>query len=227
MGSEWLNEIIGILENAGIPAGEAYPGGNWAELTEPAALVCLNRMDLGTGIVVFSVRILSPRKLGSQICQDRAVEAMGVLRECGLNCRMGSVGYETGCDCYCVEVLAELLGMLEESWLPVKIHGIWQYCVTEFSAEQDRQRRLIGGTGQEMPIGITPGMGGWAIRMVQECPAGMTVWSEPAEPFELAVEEDGGETVYRNCGWNRIRQVHTPEKTRIEWEGFALEREMV
>lgn len=226
MGIEWLNRIIALLQEAEIQAEEAFQGRGWVEITGPVAGVGLRNLDYRTGLVEFEIRILSPGKLGGWQCQSTAAEALTALEAAGLECRMQPMEYQGSIDCFQILVLAQqaLLTVKSESrrFLEVLVGETDAAYVTEFSAEQDRQRRLIGTLNQAAPVGVTRGSGGWKIRMVQEIPREGLTLAEPEEPFALTVTENGLTTVYAGCCWNVVKKQMDSERTRVEWEGFAL-----
>lgn len=230
MGREWLTWLAEILTAAGIRAGEEYPAGEWMEVAEPVAAVGLAELDCSAGTAEFSVRVLSPRRLGGWTCQSAGAKAAEALAKEGLLCRMGGMEYLSGNDCFCVmlTVTAEI-SCREGSW---RFGGQWTYAwneelipgVEEFTAEQDLDRRLIGAFCQGEPVGVTPGFGGWKLTLVQtvsgEEPEG------PAEPFTLDVTGDATAVRYSGCCWNSITRQHTRQGLRIERRGFALRREV-
>lgn len=231
MGLEWLNEIARILNDAGIRAGEAFPGGKWMEITGPVAAVSLRDLDYGAGLAEFEIRIISPRILGGWQCQHIAAEAVAALEREGVGCRLEPMEFRQGTDCFEMVVIGEryVLDSQEESaeagLFEVLIGEEAVGYVTEFAAEQDRDRRLIGSLNQATPVGVTPGMGGWAIKMVQVLPRGADAAAEPEEPFTLTVKEDGLTTVFSGCCWNRLKKQMDQSQIKAEWEGFALTRE--
>lgn len=226
MGIEWLNQIIALLRKAQIPAEEAYQGRDWVEITRPVAGVGLRNLDYRTGMVEFEIRIISPGKLGGWRCQSVAAEALTALEAEGVECRMEPMDYQAGTDCFQILILAErmLLEVASETgrYLQVCTEDGQVAYVTEFSAEQNRQRRLIGTLNETAPVGVTRGTGGWKIRMVQEIPRDGLTMAEPEEPFDLTVTENGLSTLYTGCCWNVVKKQMEPERTRVEWEGFAL-----
>lgn len=218
-------EVTALLEAYGISAGEAFPGAELPRLREPKALVCVHRADQGTGGAELSIRILSPRGLGLWKCQDTALQAMNALASVGMSCRMEPMEFEEGCDCFSAEILAIVHGALAGSFLSVKVGLNELSYVTEFTAEQDRGRRLIGGVNQETPVGITSGTGGWRFCLKRTAPTLRGMSREPEEPFDLTVTERGAVTRYTGCCLNRVKKTVTREETTAQWEGFALERE--
>lgn len=230
MGQQWLNEIVGILTEAGIRADEAFPGSPRMELTGPVAGVSLRDLCYKDRTGFFEVRIISPRRLGGWACQTTAASAVAALEEGGYACRLEPMDYDARMDCFEMKVICQkFIFDAEETPVSqafsVNIGGENVGYVTEFSGTQDRQRRLIGAFEERTPKGITPPTGGWRIRMVQVIPMGGQLFPEPAEPFSLMVQEQGLVTTFSGCGWNVVKKQMDQEKTRLEWEGFALTRE--
>lgn len=231
MGIEWLNELVQVLASAGIRAGEAFPGGKWTELTGPVAAVGLRDLNWREGTAEFEIRILSPRALGGWKCQEAAVDAVAALEAEGMSCRMEPMAYQTGTDCFELAVIAQryVFGETEEvpaaAGFRILIGQSEVSCVVRFSAEQDRDRRLIGTLNERTPVGITPAAGGWRIRLVQQIPPGGEAPVEPEEPFDLTVIEKGLTTLFTGCCWNVVKKSLDADGVRAEWEGFALSRE--
>lgn len=215
-----------LLEAAGITAGEAFPAGERAAIRDAVAAVCIHSIDQETGIVTFEIRILSPRVLGLSHGQDAAVRVMDFLCKFGFACRMEQMVYEAGCDCYSMTLLADLPGLVSEWGLQVYIGMEPAEYVTEFSVEQDRQRRLVRSLNESEPLAISPGVGGCKFRLVRMAPAGV-VYREPEEPFTMIVVDYNSRTAYSGCGLSRVEMERTAVGTKIVWEGFALKEEVV
>ena len=225
MGIEWLREIADILKSAGIRAGEVFPSGRQRDLTGPVAAVGLRNLNCREGTGEFEIRILSPRALGGWRCQSAAAEAVTALETAGMECRMEPMGYREGCDCYEMVIIGVRRVMEREETpvaeqLRIAIGGVAVEGVTAFSAVQDRGRRLIGTLNQTNPVGITPGTGGWKLKMLQVISGVPT--PEPEEPFVLTVQENGVVTSFQGCCWNSVTKVLDQKQSRVEWEGFAL-----
>lgn len=215
-----------ILEMIGVPAGEAFPAGERAAIRETVAAVCIHNIDQETGTVTFEIRILSPRSLGLWHGQDAAIRVMDFLCRFGFSCRMERMVYEAGCDCYRIALMTAFPGLMSDWGLKVAIGTDMAEFVTEFSVEQDRQRRLVRPVNQTQPLAISPGVGGYKFRLVRMAPAGI-IFQEPEEPFTLTVTELDRKTVYTGCGLSRVEMERTAVGTKILWEGFALTGEVV
>lgn len=234
MGIEWMNGIVEILTAGGIRAGEAFSAGKRMEIASPVAAVGLRDLNWQEGLAEFEIRIVSPRSLGGWQCQAAAAEALAALEDAGVHCRMEPMAYQAGLDCFEMVVIGEQSVFEKESedaqeaeagYLEVLIGDSAVPYVTEFTAEQDRQRRLIGALNQAEPVGVTPSAGGWSIRLVQEVPQAGQVPAEPEEPFVLTVKEEGLTTAFTGCCWNKVKKQMDQTRIKVEWEGFALSRE--
>lgn len=233
MGDECLKSMLSILRSAGLRAEADYPAGGWMEITEAVAAVGLDALDCGAGKAVFTVRILSPGILGGWNCQSAAAAAAAALEGVDIRCEGSRMEYLSGCDCFCTVLRAEIDVFTDgTAWYPGRC---WKYTcngtalvgVTEFTAVQDLDRRLIGASCQGEPVGVTPGSGGWRLKIVQTMPVDMLEESAPEEPFELTAARGGRAVVYSGCYWNRTTAVHTQAGLRIERQGFALSREVI
>lgn len=233
MGREWLELVVSLLTAAGIPAGESHPADMVLHVTEPVAAVGLSALDCSAGKANISVQVLSPRSLGGWECQTAAAGAAAALENQGIHCRMDKMEYLSGCDCYSICVTAELnVCLADGSW---KQGSPWQITlddeqlswVSEFYADQNQQRRLVGASTQAEPVGVTPGSGGWSIKLVLQLPQGAAEEDMPGEPFELTVQQSGRKQVYHDCYWNQVSRSCTQSGMEVVWQGFALTREVM
>ena len=106
MGREYLEWILGLLQQGGIPAGEAWPGERRPEPEEAVAAVGLRAMDWERGVVRIAVDLLSPRHLGGWHCQLRAAEAARLLYGAGFSCETEQMEYLPESDCFRVGIIA-------------------------------------------------------------------------------------------------------------------------
>lgn len=232
MGQQWLTGIVELLTGAGIRAGEAWPGGIAPELLSPAASVGLTGLDCGKGQAAITVTVLSPRRQGGWSCQTTAAKAVCTLANAGYTARMGQMEYLAESDCFriAVEVTVDLR-LVDGNWEPGQCWEVlagdtalsW---VTEFTAEQDRGRRIIRDVCQTDPGRITPGSGGWSIRLTRQIPQGSTETEMPEEPFALTVSDGRQVRVYSGCCWNGVRRSCGQAGMTVEHWGFALSREV-
>lgn len=224
---------MSILKEAGIRAGEEYPAGEWVELRSAGAAVGLEELDCRAGTATFQVRVLSPRSLGGWSCQTAAAQAAAALEAAGFRCRTGTMAYLSGNDCFCVPVTAVMeVSFAGGTWI---LEPHWEFRwnetrlagVEEFTAERNLDRRVIGAFCQGEPVGVTPGHGGWNLKLVQTIGRGSSEPEEPAEPFVLTATQESGTEVYSGCCWNSVTRHYTQEGLRIERRGFALSREVI
>lgn len=218
-----------ILTAAGIRAGEGFPPGRSADLTGPVAAVGLRDLNCREGTAEFEIRMLSPRMLGGWQCQNAAAEAVTALENAGVECRMEPMSFREGSDCFEMLVIGQRQVMEQEETPATPLFRITidekaVEGVSEFSADQDRGRRLIGTLNQTAPVGVTRGSGGWKIRMVQIIPKGGSMMIGPEEPFVLRVHENGVVTSFQGCCWNRMAKILEQDRVKMVWEGFALDR---
>ena len=76
------------------------------------------------------------------------------------------------------------------------------------------------------PVAVTPGKGGWSIRLVQKIGSGVVEAEPLEEPFVLAVTQDGVTEVYSGCYWNHIQRSHGNDGLKVVRKGFALAQEV-
>lgn len=228
MGYELLEELTGILEAAGIPAGEEYPAGNRVEILSPVAAVGLRELDCANSLARFSVRILSPRLLGGWCCQRKAAQAVQALHGAGMTCDVEEMEYVAGSDCFCVKLTATrsvrwdgAFWSAGERWQVLRDEAE-EKNVLSFRAVRNQGRRILGAFCQSEPVGVTPGAGGWRIELVQsgvEEEAGQ-------EPFSLTVRAGGRTQRFGGCCWNETQIDLGAEGLRRIRRGFALSREV-
>ena len=228
MGYELLEALAELLRQAGLQAGEEYPGHQQPAVDSPTAAVGLKELDVPAGLVRYHVRILSPRILGGWCCQIWAARAAQALSRAGMTCRTEEMEYLSGSDCFCITMTAaQAVISGPEGWVPGV--GLTVLCretevegVVSFTARRDRGRRLIGAFCQSEPVGIIPGRAGWQLELVQQ---GDRTPEAVEEPFALTVRDGNREWVYTGCCWNEERYEHTGQGLRLIRQGFALGRE--
>lgn len=230
MGEEWLTKITGILAKAGIASGEEYASAPAQAISQPVAAVGLRGLDWGDGKATVSVRILSPRTKGGWACQTTAAKAITALEEAHIPARMEPMEYLPGCDCFQVLIIGIFQIRIDQPVDPVPrawqvtIGGIDVPYATEFSEERDLKRRMVGALGQMLPANVTPGSGGWEIRLVQKIPAGSEEQNFGQEPMEIRVIREKRTICYTDCFWNQTRRKFAEGMLTVECCGFALGR---
>lgn len=229
MGYQDLLELVTRhLSSVGLRAGEEYPAGKRMEVLSPVTAVGLEELDATAGTARFSIRVLSPRLLGSWCCQVWAARAADMLTRVGMTCTAEEMDFLSGSDCFCVKLTAVMSVVYGSSgWTVGKRWQVFcgeteQTGVESFRADRDQGRRLVGAHGQSSAVGVSPGNGGWTLELVQ--------WvdrmpEEVSEPFTLTVRERGRQVQYTGCCWNQERTEYTQRGTRLTRRGFALGRE--
>ena len=228
MGYELLEALAQLLRQAGLKAGEEFPGCQQPQVDAPTAAVGLRALDIPAGTVRYNVRILSPRILGGWCCQVWAARAVEALDAEGMTCETGQMEYLSGSDCFCVSVTAsQSVVSGPEGWTPGG--SLRVFCgerelpeVEAFTAVRDQGRRILGTTGTGKAEGITPGREGWSRELRQRVDRGE---EEPEEPFTLTVRDGDRQCCYTGCCWSEERYEHTGRGMRLIRRGFALGRE--
>ena len=221
-----LQALKELLENAGIPAGEAYPAGDRVEILSPVAAVGLRELDCANSAARFSVRILSPRILGGWCCQNKAAEAAQALHSAGMRCTAEEMEYLKGSDCFCVSLTVtqpvyEGAAGWSAGWQVLR-DDVQERNVLSFRAVRNQGRRLVGAFCQSEPTRVTPGAGGWQLELVQ---SGAAEPEEGQEPFVLTVHAGGVRERYLGCCWNETEIILDGGGLKRIRRGFALKRE--
>lgn len=232
MGYEWLNLVVRILTDAGFRAGEEYPAKGFPEIAEPVAAVGLMGLNCAQGEATVKVGVISPRKLGGWACQNAAAEAVAALEAEGIRCQMGGMEYLARIDCYQVEIHAVI--RIDGSGEDLSAGKGWKVFqgsqqmlwVKEFTTVQEQNRRLIGATAQAEPVGVTPGKGGWTVRLVQQIPPGEAEPEDQSEPFKLMAMQEGWTHTYNDCYWDRVKRSYSDSGLLLERQGYAMRREV-
>ncbi len=235
MGSEWLDQVVTLLTQAGIDAGEDHPTGPVPWQKQPKAVVALTALDTQEGVAQLTVGYYSPRALGGWACQTGAAEAAAALTEGGFPCRMGAMSYASGSDCYEIPITFNMVvyQTSDDGETPVAPASPWSVSIDGVNVEwvkqcktwQDRQRRLLWDHKEGTPVGISDGYGGWEIQLVQELPSGISGQAMPDSAFTLVVTHGEATETYTGCRWNEVRRSHTAAGVTVQWQGFALEKE--
>lgn len=229
----YLEEVEETLERIGFQTGLGYPG-SWAvHVTQPLAAVSGAGLDHDAGTARVKVSVLSPRALGLSQCQSQAAAALEALAELGSGWHYSGWQFDDNLDCYRVEVEGEIPVVFSGSG-PVRSAG-WQITieqepqlwVTDFLARQQADRRLLRPHGTPEPVGVTPGMGGWSIRLTQLLPMSEAEPAQVEEPFALTVAWGDNRQVYQKCFWSDYSARKQPGGTLVVRSGFALSREVM
>ena len=229
MGRECLEWVLGLLQQGGIPAGEAFPGTRRPEPEEAVAAVGLRAVDWEKGLVRITVDLLSPRHLGGWHCQMRAAEVNRLLHGAGFSCETEQMEYLPESDCFRVGILAAAaVEPKGEGWtaagaMEVSVNDLPLEGVISFRAEQDQGRRLLGSMARGEPVGVTSGTDGWTIELVQRTARE----SQTAEPFELTLRRGTRTERFGGCCWNETVLQYDAAGVRMIRRGFALTREVL
>lgn len=232
MGHEWLKYVTGILEAAGLVAGEEYPSGKQPGIQSPVAAVGLRELDCAGGTVCYGVQVLSPRTLGGWPCQSAAAQAATALSDAGFSVQTGVMAFHSGSDCFCIELTARRsVSKRKGAWVfwprwEILCGGVLQEGVVSFRASRDQDRRIVGAFCQSEPVGISPGHGGWLLTLVQDLGQAEQEPEKTEEPFQLVAWQEGWASIYSGCCWNSEVWEHTASGLRLTRKGFAVSREV-
>lgn len=228
MGPEWLTQTVGILKGAGFRTEEGYPAHKAAALTDTVAAVNLCAMD-EKAVRRILVTILTPRKMGLEVCQSRAADALRVLAEAGNLWSFDRWRYEEGIDCWAIEIhgtpaqteetLQQTLGY-SVTMGDAELQG-----VTDFLVQQMPDRRMTYPHWSSEPSGAIPGKKGWLLKLTQLLP-----WEEEEgqlqEPFTVTVCRGQMQMVYSRCYRQSYSARLKPEGTEVVRGFYALSREV-
>lgn len=226
-----IEEVLQMLEQAGIPARVGYPGTAAGTAFQCVAAVNLTGLDTAEGTACISVTLLSPRQRGLAACQEAAAKAAGVLRADATGWSFRDWRYESALDCFAIELVSVRSVVQEQDgWkrqtMAVTVDGVLQSHVTAFEAVRRQERRLIRPHCQSTPVGITPGRDGWAITLTQRLPLNAAEPEDGAEPFVLTVEQGGAAVTFTGCCWSEHTLRYLPGGMELKRSGFALTREV-
>ncbi len=234
MGNEWLNQVVAVLTQAGIDAGEDHPTEALHWQTKSRAVVALTGLDTQAGLAQITVSFFSPRQMGGWACQTGAAGAAAALAEGGYPCKMGEMSYASGCDCYEIPIALNMVvyQTSEDGETPVSPASSWNVTIDGVNVEwvktckvwQDRQRRLVWDHKEATPIGISDGYGGWQVELIQELPSGIAGQSMPDDPFTLVITHGETSETYTGCRWNEVQRNHSAAGITLRWQGFGLEK---
>ena len=229
MGRECLEWVLGLLQQGGIPAGEAFPGTHRPEPEEAVVAVGLRAMDWEKGLVRIAVDLLSPRHLGGWHCQLRAAEAVRLLHGAGFSCETEQMEYLPESDCFRIGILASTaVEPKGEGWTTA---GAMEVCVNDlplegvisFRAVRNQGRRLLGSMARGEPVGVTSGTDGWTVELVQRTAREI----QTEEPFELTLRRGTRTERFGGCCWNETVLQYDAAGVRMIRRGFALTREVL
>lgn len=221
MGTQWLSETKTALQTAGFRVQAGYPARFAPALTEAVAAVNPETMEGGC-LQGIQVLVISPRGMGLEYGQSRAIQALQAVAADGNRWRFSGWRYEAGIDCWVVE----LHGVYRGGGYTVHVGQQAQPGVTDFQAERQLGRRLIYPHWAGEPSGAIPGRGGWTFKLTQMLPQNAQEPELGDTAFTLTVQRGTVSQVYQNCYWQFCQVQQLPEGTRVLRKGFALSREV-
>lgn len=233
MGYEWLSAIEQALKEAGFRVERGYPAKRAVHLIGTVAAVNLTQADLARQTAQATVTVLVPRKYGLDHCQEMALQAATILSGDGNSWGFSGWKYDSGIDAFAVEVIGtasfapdEDAGETLDEGCQVSIEGVAQSYVTDFLARQQSDREFVWGHGQSEPYGVTPGKGGWSIRLTQMLPGNVPEPEAVEEPFGMTVIRGGCCQQFAGCCWTEYSSRQCEQGVEVIRGGLAVSREV-
>lgn len=220
MAVQIVGSVTRALSEAGIPAGEAYPGGSMPDLAEARAVVSLEKLDRNARSATVLVTVAVPVRFGGSACEETALRAGGVLEELGGICLQEGCRFDGYAEAYCVRVLGTFYGadvMAEwesESDFIVMVANTEMAHAVAFRAEQ-----VV-----DPATGTPAGDAAWTFRLEEQFRRGQRPMPMPTEPFTVMVRRSGSTEIYTECRWTAVQMENTTTGLRQVRKGVARAR---
>lgn len=232
MGISILELVQRELKQANFKTDIAFPGQKYPVLTEPVAVVHLEKVDRASLSVTVEVNIICPASFGGTACEVEALRATEVLRWAGAVCIQNGCTYDGLAQVYQVSVMATFTGITEPDdcsigpGFYVRINGLRVLNVVSFTAERSASHRTQYAMGENAPVGISPGKWIWEIRLEELIPAGTSEVPQDTELFELKLKTDIQIEDFYHCRWLSEKREFTRDGLRRIRTGVAMSREV-
>lgn len=165
------------------------------QLTDAAAAVGLEKVDLEKRTVTVLVMVMSPANLGGATCEDAAMTAASALQKNGGVCIREGCSYDNRSDLFCIKVYATYTGSTSaDGWkenqkFTVKLGPVALEWVRMFRAQQEV------ATPNVAPISGAA----WKFLIEEVIPSEGMEQITPAEPFSITVSRRGMVETFSNC----------------------------
>ena len=215
-----VETILGALNEAGIEAQPAYPGGTMPSITKPLAAVSLEKLEYTARSATVLVTVMVPVASGGRVCEETAVQIGGVLESLGGTCVQEECRFNGYTDAYYVRVLGTFYGAaVMENWaaesdFTVKLGETEIKNAVAFRAEQ----AIDEVTGTPMSTSV------WTFRLEEKFGRGERPLASPAEPFTVTVKRSGSMEIYDECSWISVQLENTSTGLRQIRQGVAKSR---
>ena len=231
MGISILELVQRELKQANFKTDIAFPGQKYPVLTEPVAVVHLEKVDRASLSVTVEVNIICPASFGGTACEVEALRATEVLRWAGAVCIQNGCTYDGLAQVYQVSVMATFTGITEADDCTVwpgfycYVDNRFHRFATGFTAVEETGAVAEYVIGQPEPIGTSIGTTGWEIQLEELIPVGSPEIATPSGPCVLKIITDQKTETYSGCRWVQIRREFTKQGLRRIRKGVALQRE--
>lgn len=215
-----VDTVVDALNEAGIPACYAYPGGALPEISEARAAVNLEKLEFPARSATVLVMVIAPVTAGGAACQEKAVQVGEVLEALGGSCVQEECRFDGYADAYSIRVLGTFYGSaVMEHWeaesdFSVKIGENTLSNAVAFRAEQ----AVDAVTGEPLSAAV------WTFRLEEKFGKGQRPLPSPAEPFLVTVTRSGSTEIYTECNWISVQLENTTTGLRQVRQGVAKSR---
>lgn len=223
MAASLVIKVLNTLDDAGILADTAYPGGKMPNISEARCAVCLERMDHTQRTATVLVTVMVPVQLGGGACEDTAIRVGTLLEQMGGVCVQEECRFNGYADAFYIRVLGTFRGAAAmESWgstsdFEVQLGGEVLKNAVSFKAEQ----AVDQVTGTPLSTSV------WTFRIVEEFGRGEAPGTSPAEPFNVYVVRTAGTERYGECTWIACQLENTSTGLRQIRTGISKSRTML
>ena len=196
-----LDNAVQALNDAGILAKRACPGGKTIMPSGPVAAVSLQQAALRGQTMTVQAVILSPMESGQALCEETAMAAGEVLTALGGNCEVGACGFDGRAGLFQETVTAKFLTAIPK----VKLENTLLQYVEAFTCWRTVDEDLEITDLDDAP---------WQFRLEEFFPLDALEEEEPEEPFTLTHISESGTETYYECKWTYQRRAWGATGTR-------------
>ena len=223
MAASLVIKVLNALDDAGILADTAYPGGKMPSINEARTAVCLHQMDHTQRTATVLVTVMVPVRMGGGACEDMAIRVGTLMEQLGGVCTQEECRFNGYADAFYIRVMATFRGAaVMDSWsatsdFEVQIGGTTLKNAVSFKAEQVVDQ--VTGTPLSTAV--------WTFRIVEEFGRGQTPDPSPAEPFSAYVVRGESVERYETCTWIACQLENTSTGLRMIRTGISKNRTLV
>lgn len=220
MAAKIVNTVVDALNEAGIQAQSAYPGGTLPNITQVQAAVNLEKLEYTARSATVLVTVMVPVADGGGACEDAAIQVGGVLENLGGVCVQEECRFNGYADAFYVRVLGTFYGTnVMTDWetvsdFTVKVNNTALTNAIAFRAEQ----AVDQVTGTPLSTSV------WTFRLEEAFGRGERPMPVPEDPFTVMVQRSGSTEIYNDCSLISIQLENTSTGLRQIRQGVAKTR---